>query len=670
MTTKNLFFVIFLLVVLSTSTASGQMTALIEISENDYSKLIKPTREDLKSGDSRLNILPTIRRLNWIATNSLALRPEVAAIGAQRWALVEMANDGKSQARPALFMRENRMATISQAQAMTDWPNDPLFGQQKATLDLVGIPQLWKLESSWAVSKVAIAIMDTGIQCSHPDLALRIDVANSRSFSASLACEPTSNHGTMVAGVAGAEMNNHLGIAGVSRDVPLLDWKIFEWRDVNGGKMLYTDEFIILRAFLSVLELPYERVILNCSFQLTDPNDPNRFWERAIGAISKKALVVAGSGNESLNTSTRNTFPGTLSKKLGNVICLGNIDKNGVPSLDTGFGDKVELAAPGVNIMSTSTDNSYGSSSGVSLAIPHVSGVAGTLVLATDTLPGPSEIKQALLKGASLNLNLISKIPEPRQLNGWRSWLAITGQLDSTPLLFSRVDYLEDGDEDSVFSPAPYSWVVIHGKGLADGYYSANQIPLPKTLSGVQVLVNGRPMPLLSVYPERIDFQMENDFLMFPSPTAKHSLAIVRVDKEGNQIVGSQLVLPSFIAVPAKPAVRSLTNSGGRVWDQNPAKTGEQLVLWVNGLGRTDPEVRPGVTFDGTERVMAPLELFFDEKSVPISARTIPGAVGMFGISFTMPRVESQYSAKATLCSSAVCTEFWFNYDGKGSDTE
>lgn len=669
MKTKSFITLIFLTLLVGVN-ALGQMTALVEISEDIYSKLTEPTRADLESGDPRLSILPATQKLNWVATNSLALWPEVIAINAQRWAMIEITNTGKSQTKPAIFLRENRMATISQAQAMTDGPNDPLFGQQRVTLDLVGIPQLWKLENSRTISKVAIAIMDTGIQCSHPDLALKIDTANSRSFSSSSVCESTSNHGTMVAGVAGAETNNHLGIAGISRDVPLLDWKIFEWRDVNGAKMLYTDEFIILRAFLSVLELPYKRVIINCSFQLTDPYDPNRFWERAIGAISKKALVVAGSGNGSINTSVRDTYPGTLSKKLGNVICLGNVDKNGIPSLDTGYGDKVEIAAPGVNITSTSSENSYGSSSGVSFSIPHASGVAGTLVSATDTLPNPSELKQALLKGASLNLNLVGKMPEPRQLNGWRSWLAITRQLDDTPMLFSRVDYLGDGDEDEVFSPAPYSWIFVLGKGFADGYFSADQLPLPKTLGSVQVLVNGRPISLLSVSPERIDAQMGNDFLMFPLPTVKHSLAIVRVDKEGNQIVGSQIILSQFIAVPSKPSGRTLMNSAGMVWDQNPAKTDEQLVLLVTGLGRTDPDVQPGVLFDGAERVVAPIELSFDGKLVPISVKTFAGAIGMFGISFTMPQVESFYLAKATLCSGVACTDFWFNYDGKGGDIE
>lgn len=649
----------------------GQITVLKEFDEDTYSRLIKP-RMNLEPGDSRLNILgPTIRRLSWIATNSLALRPEVLAIGAQRWALIEFA-DGKDPTKPASFLRENRIATISQVQAMADGPNDPLFGQQKATFDLVGIPQLWKLEDSRTVSKVAIAIMDTGIQCSHPDLALRIDAANSQSFSASPACEAITNHGTMVAGIAGAKMNNHLGIAGVSRDVPLLDWKIFEWRYLGGKKTLYTDEFIILKAFLSVLESPYERIILNCSFQLTDPYDPDRFWERAIGAIGKKALVVAGSSNESLNTSLRDTYPGTLSKRLGNIVCLGSIDKDGRPAMDTGYGDKVELIAPGVNITSTIDGSSYGQASGVSFAIPHVSGVAGALASSSSIPPSPPDIKQALLKGASLNLNLLGKIPVPRQLNGWRSWLAITGQLgDDAPPLYSRVDYLEDGDEDDIFSPAPYSWVIIHGKGLADGFFSASQVPLPRILGGVQVLVNGRPTPLLSVSPERIDVQMENDFFMSPSPNAKYNLVIVRVDKEGNQIVGSQIVLPQFTAIPAKPSGRMLINSSSnKVWDQNPAKIGEQLVLLATGLGRTNPHVQPGDPFDGTEQVVAPIELSFDGVHVPISVKTLPDGLGTFGITFVMPRVESWYSAKATLCSGNACTDYWFNYDGKGGDIE
>ena len=66
----------------------------------------------------------------------------------------------------------------------------------------------------------------------------------------------------------------------------------------------------------------------------------------------------------------------------------------------------------------------------------------------------------------------------------------------------------------------------------------------------------------------------------------------------------------------------------------------------------------------------ASIELSFGGMRVPISVKTLPGGLGTFGITFVMPRVESWYSAKATLCSGNACTDYWFNYDGKGGDIE
>ena len=702
----KLFITLIFLALLAGVNASGQSLVvpnqgLTDISEATYKSLTVSGRKDLGPGDPQLRVLPGISQLRWIVENNLVLHPKVKLIGAQRWAWLELAGsnavlDPKSSLKVAidqirfevaktmleqsgavLNMQPVRTATISQVQTSATKvgePNDPFFSRQREAIDLINVGPLWELDiaapKAVSMSKMALVVMDTGLRCSHPDLSGIVDIANSRSF-VDTPCDPTAPHGTQVAGVAAAVANNSIGIAGVSQGVPILDYEIFSWStDTEGKPILYTTDEIMLRAFASILALPYELVVVNCSFQETDPYDPGKFWARTLWMLGDKALVIAGSGNESLNTSIRDTYPGTLSS-LENVICLTTIDSQGRLAGFGGVGNKVELAAPGVNVFTT--DDSVGgyiTASGVSFSIPHASGVSAMLAKHAPKLPTPSELKQALLKGASLNLNLIGKMPEPRQLNGWRSWLAITGQLNDTPLLFSRVDYMEDGSGQPMSKIAVYSWVVAHGEGLASGYCSADQIPLPRTLCGVQVLVNGRPVSLLDVSPERIDVQMPNDFQMHPSPTAKHSLAIVRVDKEGNQIVGSQLVLPSFVAIPAKPAIRSLTSSTGRIWDQNPAKTGEQLVLWVTGLGRVDPDVQPGVPFDGTERVLTPIEMFFDGKSVPISVKTVPGAIGIFSISFTMLQVESMYSAKATLCSGDVCADFWFNYDGQGGDIE
>lgn len=487
---------------------------LADVGEATYKLLTASGRKDLGPGDPQLRALPGISLLRWIVENKLVLHPKVQQIGAHRWAWLELAGSDagpKSSLKAAaeqirfeatkaaleqsgtvLHIQPLRTATISQVQqtsaAKPGDPNDPFFSRQRAMIDLVNIRPLWELDTTspkaMSMSKVAIAIMDTGLRCSHPDLSGIIDVANSRSF-VNTPCDPTAPHGTEVAGVAAAVSNNSIGIAGVSQGVPILDWEIFRWgTDVEGKKVLYTDDEIILRAFVSILALPYDLVVVNASFQETDPYDPGMFWSRTLWMLGDKALIVGSAGNESVDTTLRHVYPGTLSS-LSNVVCLTAIDSQGRFSGFTGFGKKVELAAPGVNVFTTddSVEGYISSVSGVSFSIPYASGTAAMLAKHAAKLPTPTALKQALLKGASLNLNLIGLMPEPRQLNGGRAWLAITGQLGNEPELATRFDRYDDGNGDDEFSPAPYSLVSIWGKQLAASYYNA-ALPLPTALGG------------------------------------------------------------------------------------------------------------------------------------------------------------------------------------------
>lgn len=159
---------------------------------------------------------------------------------------------------------------------------------------------------------------------------------------------------------------------------------------------------------------------------------------------------------------------------------------------------------------------------------------------------------------------------------------------------------------------------------------------------------------------------MLGDFVMAPLPGAKHYLTLVRVDRDGNPIVGSQISLPKFEVSPTRPAVRMLADkSGSLVWDQNPARIGETLWLIITGLGRTTPVVQPGTAFEGTEKPEAKVGLFINDSEVAgVEVKALPSTVGLFGVKFELPLPSTPYNAKATLCAGTYCVDTWFNHVG------
>lgn len=664
---------------------------IADVGPSVYEKLTASGRRNLEAGEKELGILPGVSKLRWVVENKIAQRPEVVSSGAQRWAWMEIkvSADGSTptavrqaaaewrhtaieknllESGTVLRMQPVYPAYPSQAPQTSSAgknPDDPMLDRQTG-LDLVNVRPLWALPSvrpAISMPRVAVAIMDTGIKCSHLDLFGVIDESNSRSFVDTPACEPTTRHATQVDGIAAAVANNGVGIAGVAQGVPVLDWKIFRWGvSSDGKKVLYTDDEIILRAFWATLDLPYERVILNCSFQ-SESQDSAGFWEKTMSGLKDKVLVVGGAGNSNADTSKVSVLPGTLSY-LGNVICLTAIDSQGKYSGFTGVGKRVEIAAPGVNVLTTddSVSGYTSTESGVSLAIPFVTGTAAMLAKNADQLPSPALLKGSILSGASLNLNLQGLMPVPRQLNGWRAWLALNGQLGNEVELTTKILGVDDGDGDDKFAPAPWSWITIRGTQLSGDTYTSG-IPLPTTLGGVRILLDGEiALPLLCVYPDRIDVQMHGDFRFAPG---RHTLTYVRVDRDGFPILGSMLSVAEFISVSASPAVRALLRSNGTVvWDQNPVLPGETLKFLLTGLGKTSPVVQPGDFFRGTEVPAAAVKLYMNGEEIPVQLGTYPGGIGIYTAVFTMPRVETLYNAVANICTDDICAEYWFNYDG------
>lgn len=232
-------------------------------------------------------------------------------------------------------------------------PDDPWFGNQWGMVK-VQAPQAWEVITG--STSINIAILDTGVDLDHPDLANK--VISNINFSSSATVDDVHGHGTHVAGIAAAITNNGIGVAGLGYTSSLMNVKVL------GDDGLGYDSWIA-KGIIWAADNGAE--VINLS--LGSP-EPGSTMEAAVNyAWSKGVVIVASAGN---NGFTSPFYPAYYT----NCIAVAATDSSDSLASFSNRGDWVDVAAPGVSIYSTLINNGYGYKSGTSMASPHVAGLA------------------------------------------------------------------------------------------------------------------------------------------------------------------------------------------------------------------------------------------------------------------------------------------------------
>lgn len=232
-------------------------------------------------------------------------------------------------------------------------PDDPYFGLQWG-LAKIGAPQAWDMTAG--SHRINIAILDTGVDLDHPDLAGKI-VSNVR-FSNSGSTDDVYGHGTHVAGIAAAMTNNGIGVAGLGYSSTIMNVKVLD----DNGMGAYS---WIVAGIIWAADNGAE--IINLS--LGAPYDSSAMEDAVNYAWSKGVVVVAAAGN---NGDTTPMYPAYYT----NCIAVAATDVNDTLAYFSSYGEWVDVSAPGVSIYSTAKNNGYGYMSGTSMASPDVAGLA------------------------------------------------------------------------------------------------------------------------------------------------------------------------------------------------------------------------------------------------------------------------------------------------------
>lgn len=242
------------------------------------------------------------------------------------------------------------------------------------------------IESAWDVTRgngVKVAILDSGINMSHPDLAAKVIA---QKVFTTTTIEDNNGHGTHVAGIIGATTNNAFGVAGTCPDCKFVIGKVVS--DNGVGPTSLTIEGITWAADQGAK-------VINLSVgtkasTISQTNITN--YETAITyAMQKGAVVVAAAGNEN---SSEFFYPAANP----NVVSVGATTNKDEKAAFSNYGSFVKVAAPGKDIYSTLPNHAnsrnilnYGYSSGTSMAGPIVSGIAA-LVWTTQYGTSPTSV--------------------------------------------------------------------------------------------------------------------------------------------------------------------------------------------------------------------------------------------------------------------------------------
>lgn len=232
-------------------------------------------------------------------------------------------------------------------------PDDPAYAQQWS-LPKIAWDQAYGNISINGYAK--LAILDTGIDETHPDLAGRM-IAGKSFVNGDPGTDP-NGHGTALAGIAAARVNNSAGIAGVSyADTGIMSVQVLQAngtgydKDVVAGVLWAADNGanVILMGFSS----PDYSASLNDAITYA--------WKKGV-------VVVAATGNDG---STGISYPAGMA----NVIGVASTDENDNLASSSNTGS-ASVAAPGVNIYTTLRGGGYGSAGGTSAASAHTAGLA------------------------------------------------------------------------------------------------------------------------------------------------------------------------------------------------------------------------------------------------------------------------------------------------------
>lgn len=388
-------------------------------------------------------------------------------VGDTGYRIVELPSTSSNRPEVAAAMTLSTAQDVDDVQydrrlAPSAVPNDPAFGSEWH-LPKIACPGAWN--GTHGSRSVIVAILDTGVDGTHPDLAAKM-VAGWNTYNNNSNTADVYGHGTAVAGTAAATGGNGVGVVGVAWDCSIMPVRISDSAGygysstVSAGLTWAAD---------------HGARVANISYGFS--NDP------VVKAAAKNfsdrgGVVTISAGNSSYNDpAADNPY----------VLTVSATDTDDTIVYWSNTGNNVDVAAPGVSVLTTNRGGGYSSWSGTSFSAPITAGVAALVISASPSLKGP-EVQQ-IIRASADDLGAMGwdQGYGAGRVNADRAVaLALEGNTDKTPPTVSFVSPLngstvsgalsvnmsatdnvgvetvelrKDGALVATFSKAPFVWV-------------------------------------------------------------------------------------------------------------------------------------------------------------------------------------------------------------------
>ncbi|MCB1921618.1 MAG: S8 family serine peptidase [Candidatus Competibacteraceae bacterium] len=337
---------------------------------------------------------------------------------------------GPSDGRKGIIERLSRNPNVQSVSpnyvvTLDAMPNDPRFNElwglhnigSNGTADAdIDAPEGWDVQTN--SSSVVVAVIDTGVDYSHPDLAANIwsDTDGSHGYDfVNNDNDPMDDnrHGTHCAGTIGAVGNNGIGVVGVNWNAKIMALKVL---GSNGSG----SSSGILSAYNYVIAKKQAGVNIKVTSNSYGGGGFSQAAQDAITAMNNLGIIfIAAAGNDASNNDLYPHYPSNYANAVS-VAATNSLD--GIAYFSNYGANTVHLGAPGQNILSTVPNNSYAFFNGTSMATPHVAGVA-TLLAAQYPNENATQIRQRILDSVDILPALAGKTTTEGRLNLYNALL-------------------------------------------------------------------------------------------------------------------------------------------------------------------------------------------------------------------------------------------------------
>jgi len=312
-------------------------------------------------------------------------------------------------------------------------------GQVGKTGSDINVVPVWN-EGITGSKNIKVAIIDTGVDYTHPDLQGNIlkntseiagdgidndgngfvDDVYGWNFADNLANGMDDhNHGTHCAGTIGGMGNNKLGVAGVNWNVSILPIKFLNSQGSGS-----------LESAVQAIQYATKAGVNIMSNSWGGGAYTQSLYDVIKEAKDKGILFVAAAGNDSNDNDANPSYP--ASYEIDNVLSVAATDNRDQIAVFSNYGrTRVHVAAPGVKILSTVKANDYAVFSGTSMATPHVAGIAA-LMLSSNPSLSYSQIKDTLIRTSDKVRGLSKKVVAKGRVNVYNAIHGII-PVDNTP---------------------------------------------------------------------------------------------------------------------------------------------------------------------------------------------------------------------------------------------